>query len=281
MTPTHLVIFDYSGTLSLQAPRFGHPDHLMKELVACGLTAFGIDAVDIFWNEIVNPTWAEGSTTSAGYAFLLEQRIGERLRETATRTDDWAIHAAAARFVRRYLAYSAIDPRWTPLLKWFNTFPEVVTLIATDHYREATAAIIAHLKDCRLEGVALPDLSRAASSLGRIIVANSADLGVHKAERSFWEIVKTRLPLIARIIIIDDFGAHEQTGDAYGAVAGIALCRQKTLDMLQDVFSVPVEVGDFRAGHAEPPAAEGDVFNGLIDRTIVKIRDSLGLNHES
>jgi hypothetical protein len=282
MTPTRLIIFDYSGTLSLQAPRFGRPDHLMKELAACGLSAFGIDSVDIFWNELVNPTWTEGSTTSAGYAFLLEQRIGERLREMAVRPDHQMIHAAAACFVRHYLAYSTIDPRWVPLLMWLGTLPEAVNLIATDHYSEATAAIVTHLEECRIKGVALPDLPESRALHGHIIVANSADLGVRKAERGFWEIIKARLylPSIGRIIIVDDFGAHEQTGDAYGAAAGIALRRQETLDMLQDVFSVPVVAVDFRADHAEPPVSEGDGFDGLIDRTIIKIRDSLGLNHE-
>ncbi|MDQ5987625.1 MAG: hypothetical protein CSYNP_03370 [Syntrophus sp. SKADARSKE-3] len=282
MAPASLIIFDYSGTLSLQAPRFGRPEHLMKELDACGLTVFGIDSVDIFWNELVNPTWAEGSTTSAGYTFLLEKHIGEHLREAAIRPDQRMIHVAADCFVRRYMTYSTIDPRWIPFLQWLDTLPEAVKLIATDHYSEATAAIIAHLNKCGIKGVSLPDLPESETLHGRIIVANSADLGVHKAERGFWEIIKARLhlPSIGRILIVDDFGAHEQTGDAYGAAAGVASRRQETLDMLRNVFSAPVEAVDFRADHAESSVSEEDCFDCLIGRTIIKIKDSLSLNHD-
>jgi len=45
-----------------------------------------------------------------------------------------------------------------------------------------------------------------------MIVANSADLGVHKADRRFWEILRKRLELdrLRHILLIDDFGVNEQ-----------------------------------------------------------------------
>jgi FMN phosphatase YigB (HAD superfamily) len=44
-----------------------------------------------------------------------------------------------------------------------------------------------------------------------MIIANSADLGVHKADRYFWEILRKRLELdrLRHILLIDDFGAND------------------------------------------------------------------------
>ena len=75
MLPRKLIIFDYSGTLSLESTMFGRPDYLMKQLRESGLADLGVTSPDIFWKEIVNPTWVEGSTTQVGYKKIIEDRI--------------------------------------------------------------------------------------------------------------------------------------------------------------------------------------------------------------
>ena len=73
--PSSLVIFDYSGTLSLEAPCFGRPENLGPALAESGLSGLGVSPEN-FWERIVNPTWEEGSTTAIGYQRLLAARIG-------------------------------------------------------------------------------------------------------------------------------------------------------------------------------------------------------------
>ncbi|MBE0555684.1 MAG: hypothetical protein IH628_00495, partial [Proteobacteria bacterium] len=61
--PDTVLIFDYSGTLSLEMPRFARAENLRRALAETGLAAVGVTGPEIFWDEIVNPTWVEGSTT--------------------------------------------------------------------------------------------------------------------------------------------------------------------------------------------------------------------------
>ena len=58
MLAKKLIIFDYSGTLSLESTLFGRPDYLMKQLKESGLMDLGVTSPTIFWEQIVNPTWA-------------------------------------------------------------------------------------------------------------------------------------------------------------------------------------------------------------------------------
>jgi hypothetical protein len=281
MAPESLIIFDYSGTLSIGAPRFAEAGHLAAELAACGLAALGIDRPGIFWDEIVLPTWEEGSTTAIGYVTLIETRIRERRRrDGSVEPDAGKIREAAASFVKRYLDDSVIHPAWEPVLGRLNILPGVLTVIATDHYAEATDAIISHLKDRRLQGTALRDVIRRERSRDGIIVANSADLGVSKADRRFWEIVRRYLPLgaICRILLVDDFGAHEQAEDAYGNLDRVVVRRQTTRDMLNDIFHVPVTVLDFHDATAEPSTPPRNAFAALVNKTTIAIEDYL--NHE-
>ena len=67
MAPITLVIFDYSGTLSLGAVEFGRPDSLEQHLAESGLAEIGIDTADRYWQDVVNPTWPEASTLNAGF----------------------------------------------------------------------------------------------------------------------------------------------------------------------------------------------------------------------
>jgi hypothetical protein len=75
MTVNKLIIFDYSGTLSLESTLFARPEYLMKQLTESGLMELGVSNPDVFWNEIVNPSWLEGSTTPVGYKKVIEDGI--------------------------------------------------------------------------------------------------------------------------------------------------------------------------------------------------------------
>ena len=275
-----LVILDYSGTLSLEAPRFGHADHLEAELAESGLAALGIRNARLFWDEIVNPTWEEGSTTSIGYAALMADRIRQwQIANVRAVADGSMIQGAAALFVRRYLAHSVIDSRWEPVLKALEQAPAVRTVIATDHYAEATDAILTHLRDMNLAGMALREL-QAENAETAIVVANSADLGFHKSDRRFWEAIGTRVPAeeLRRALIVDDFGTNEQAADAYGAPARVAERRRRTLEMLQEVFRVSAEAIDFYA--QEATAADTGSLDALFRRTTCTIEAYLERSHE-
>ena len=75
MEPEKLIIFEYSGTLSLDAVLFTRPGNLMKELRGSGLVDLGITSPEISWEEIVNHTWEEGSAASFGYKKVMAKRV--------------------------------------------------------------------------------------------------------------------------------------------------------------------------------------------------------------
>ena len=155
------------------------------------------------------------------------------------------IEAATSRFVAMYLASSRIDPHWRPILARLSEHPTAITVVATDHYAEATGKIIRlsqflghprkesrrrdwHFPRCPVGGRYEPNPfprspCRAKRHRFQFVIANSADLGVWKADRRFWEILKSRLPLAAvrRILLIDDFGFNEEPGDSYGGRAKV------------------------------------------------------------
>ena len=141
--PEKLVIFDYSGTLSLEAPRFARPENLLSALAESGLAKLGVATPETFWGEIVGPTWTAGSTTKIGYKRVMAQRI-EALG-LAPGAAGAEIAAASSRFVDLYLNHSRIDPLWRPTLEKLAGHPGVFVVIATDHYAEATEAIVRHL----------------------------------------------------------------------------------------------------------------------------------------
>ena len=143
MPPEKLVIFDYCGTLSLEAPRFGRPENLLRALEKSGLAALGVSTPETFWGDIVDPTWVKGSTTAIGYAKVMAERIASLRLAPDVPTSE--IEAAASRFVAMYLASSRIDPHWRPVLARLNEHPAAITVVATDHYAEATAKIIGYL----------------------------------------------------------------------------------------------------------------------------------------
>ncbi|MDP1993134.1 MAG: hypothetical protein Q8K00_19125 [Syntrophales bacterium] len=304
MSPEKFVVIDYSGTLSLEAPRFGRPENLGRALEESGLAALGVSAPEIFWGDIVNPTWIEGSTTSIGYTRVMADRIAAlRLAPDAPKSE---IGAAASRFVAMYLACSRIDPHWRPILVRLSEHPAAIMVVATDHYAEATGKITDYLDSLGISagkigkggGLAFPSVSsraedtnknlfptphiessatvaRSGNTASRIFVANSADLGVWKADRCFWEILKSQLPLetVRRILLIDDFGFNEEAGDSYGGRAKVMARQEKTVANLGETFRATVEVAPFylpeKVGDCEEAGA------GLIAETAVRIDEFL------
>jgi hypothetical protein len=274
MPPEKFVIFDYSGTLSLEAPRFGRSENLVRALEESGLAALEVATPEIFWGNIVNPTWIEGSTTAIGYARVMAERIAAlRLAPHAPKSE---IDAATSHFVAMYLASSRIDPHWQPILAHLSEHPAVITVVATDHYAEVTGKITGYLDSwgipARKTGKAQPPSFTPASgeafaqpenripearigdfsghdfqSSPGFFVANSADLGAWKEARRFWEILKSQLPLasVRRILLIDDFGFNEVPGDSYGERAKVIARRVKTVANLGETFQAVVEVAPF------------------------------------
>lgn len=284
--PDKIVVFDYSGTLSLDAPRFARPESLARALAETGLAALGVATPEAYWDRIVNPTWTQGSLTTAGYRKVMAERI--RSLGLAPGVPENEIEAAASRFVERYLAHSGIDPRWRPLLSHLSGRRDAVPIIATDHYAEATEAIIGFLRAwdipaSRVEkrGTEPLFLPKKIGALSPFFVANSVDLGAWKDDRRFWEGVKRALSLGVprRIILIDDFGFNEQAGDRYGERAAISLRQERTTILLQAVFQTAAEVIPFCL--AEDPRAPEDAAARLITETAARIEDLLGMREES
>ncbi len=233
-----LVIFDYSGTLSLDAVRFGEDNNLTGELDRSGLAGLGIADPETFWKEIVNPSWEEGSTTSIGYREVMYRRIRENLPPTVS---DGEIRLCASRFVGSYFGHSTVEGRWRSILRKLSGEPSVITVIATDHYAEATDYIVGFLKKMGAGAISLKDVPGATVSQ-EFVVANSADIGAHKADPGFWEMVRSILKLgaIQSILIIDDFGFNEEAGDSYAYHQKVDNRKRNTIDLLERVFSVPV-----------------------------------------
>ena len=109
MLARRLIIFDYSGTLSQESTLFGRSDYLMKQLKESGLTDLGVTSPSIFWEQIVNPTWVEGSTTRVGYKKVMEDRIRAILHQKVSTVNVVQISDAASLFVDSYLSHSRID----------------------------------------------------------------------------------------------------------------------------------------------------------------------------
>lgn len=235
-----MAVLDFSGTLSPGAARFAYPQNLERALQESGLAALGLDRVS-FWNEIINPAWADGSSGALGYEALLFRgtlRLNRLRGETAPCEK---IEAAAARFTDAYLQHSTIDSLWAPLLTRLAGQKSVI--IATDHYTEATPHITGQLEKLGL--AAAPAVGQGHSN--PIIVANSADLGFRKETFEFWDLLRRRLKTAApqQIFLVDDFGCNEQPGDSYGAAAGIGARRERTVTAIESSWGAPVRVFPF------------------------------------
>jgi hypothetical protein len=250
--PEKIVIFDYSGTLSLEAPQFSRPENLVCALAESGLALLGVTNPKIFWEEIVFPTWIQGSTTTTGYKRVLAERIEALgLAPGATGTE---IAVAASLFVDGYLDHSRIDPHWRPILENLTKNPGAVPIIATDHYAEATGTIIGYLQSWNIpaqkageKGGTAPGFLQKNRELSPLFIANSADIGFWKADRRFWKILKARLSLatVRSVLIIDDFGFNEEQGDRYGERDRVEARKEQTLAVLEKAFPAAVEAIPF------------------------------------
>jgi len=254
ITLEKLIIFDYSGTLSLEAPRFSRVENLVRALAETGLAALGIATPEVFWDRIVNPTWVEGSTTRIGYKKVMAGRISAL--GLAPGIPDGEIEAAVSRFAERYLAESRIDPHWRPILSHIGAHPDTAVVVATDHYAEATKALIDFFQEWDIPAARISEggnRERALSGQKKtgtpspVFIANSADLGLWKADRRFWKIVKSHLTPegLRRLLLIDDFGFNEEAGDSYGERAKVAARREKTESVLREVFRTEVDAVPF------------------------------------
>jgi hypothetical protein len=246
MLPRKLIIFDYSGTLSLESTLFGRSDYLMKQLRESGLTDLGVTSPGIFWEQIVNPTWMEGSTTQAGYKKVMEDRITSILDRNMSDPTRINISAAASLFVDSYLSHSRIDGRWQPVLNKLNRHSSISSIVATDHYAEATPYILQFLEELHIRAVAAR-AAMAAPGSASVIVANSADIGFHKDNLRFWEILRKGLDVseVQHVLLIDDFGCNEQKGDSYSAPEEVEQRKRDTARLLKHVFSAEVQVIPF------------------------------------
>ena len=246
MLPRKLIIFDYSGTLSRESTLFGRSDYLMKQLKESGLTDLGVTSPSIFWEQIVNPTWVEGSTTQVGYKKIIGDRISSIFLQNKSAVSRMKISHAASLFVDSYLNHSRIDRRWQPILDKFNKHPSIRAIIATDHYAEATGCILQFLEELHIKSVSARAAMATPGSTA-IIVANSADLGFHKDSLRFWEILKNGLHMdeVRHLLIIDDFGSNEQKDDSYRAEEKVEQREGDTVRLLQEVFSAKVQAIPF------------------------------------
>jgi hypothetical protein len=249
MAPLKLVIFDYSGTLSLEATLFARPDFLLEHLKESGLANLGIESPETFWGEIANPTWQRGSTTPVGYKRVIEDRISAIHSHHMSVVLSARISDAASSFVDSYLRHSPIDTRWRPILNKLQSHTSVNVIIATDHYAEATGYIIRFLHKLQIQAREAKHAFAGPDYAG-VVVACSADLGVHKSDSRFWDILKTGLNLsgIRRVLLIDDFGYNEQKEDRYSAGENVEQRKNETVKLLQKVFSSPVQVVPFTMG---------------------------------
>jgi hypothetical protein len=257
-----LIIFDYSGTLSLEAVAFARSDNLIGHLQKSGLLALGVDNSALFWS-IVNETWLTGSTTRLGYRTVMQERIAELFPPKAVEKQA-EIARSVAEFVDAYLDHSGIDGNWRLILQKLSRDKTVDVIIATDHYAEATGAIVKHLARWDIPAVPL-----TADLRSNFIVANSADLEVHKDHEQFWEIVNNALRQnYQRVLLIDDFGQNEQPDDAYGDSVKVSARRQKTAKILRNTFAGDVEIISF-ALKDEPPGEVIAATSAMIDQFLL------------
>lgn len=257
-----LIIFDYSGTLSLEAAAFSRSDNLIGHLQKSGLFELGVDNAALFW-EIVNATWEKGSTTRLGYKAVMQKRIAELFPQKAI-LGQAEIFRSVANFVDAYLDNSRIDEHWRLILQKLFLDKTVDVIIATDHYAEATEAIINHLARWDIQAVPL-----AAANQSNFVVANSADIGRHKAQQQFWQIVKNALRQnYNSVLLIDDFGQNEQPDDAYGDSTKINERRQMTVNILRTIFAADLESISFavKGEQATEMIAE---TSAIIDRFLL------------
>ncbi len=232
------MLLDFSGTLSVGAIRFGVPENLERALRESGLKSLGVRNAGDFWNRCINPFWKRGSTSDAGYAALLAEVLEKEYRASPEDARKGAVH-----FRNLYFEASGIDPLWKPLLEYLANRRNVIGIIATDHYAEMAAHLEGQLREMGLRGCSLkkgPPLSE--DFLG---IASSADLGFPKNQEGFWKTLRESLPFsFHSIFLVEDFGANEPAGDAYGNFRRVLERRRQTTEHLRNTFFRSPEICD-------------------------------------
>jgi hypothetical protein len=156
----------------------------------------------------------------------------------------------------------------------------VQVVIATDHYAEATPLIIGRLADWQIEAKPLSDA--ISGEKNPFLIANSSDLGAHKADVRFWQQIRDKSagqePF--RLLLIDDFGANEDSSDPYGDSAKVLARQEDTGRVLREVFPDDVEIHPFivaaptEANNSDE--ADKDRLYGLhISRAVADVRSFL------
>ncbi|MDR1931479.1 MAG: hypothetical protein LBQ57_01525 [Spirochaetales bacterium] len=250
-----LLVIDFAGTLSLETLLFGQDENLAAELECSGLAALGVSP-GIFWKELVLPGWEEGSLTARGYTAVLAEHLCVFAQNRGTPAPEAVIHAAASSFAESYFTHSPVENAWKETLTRLAAAPGAITLIATDHYAEATAHIRGLLSAWNISSRPLLSAAETAVRPTPFIIANSADLGAHKAAAAFWKTVKASLEksfcrggcfqeIFSAIYIVDDFGFNENAADAYGGQEKALRRREKTAARVKDVLGPEPEVFSF------------------------------------
>lgn len=244
MVNPHIIIFDFSGTLSIQVTQFGRQDNLEEQLNETGLWQHGIDHVEVFWNEIVNSTWLEASTTTRGYKAAMFDAVMRVAHARDIRSSEEEIWQSVSAFVDHYFSWCKVDPHWIPLLTSLMNRRDVRVVVATDHYAEATDHIIEQLQVLGIESIRAFDTNRTGKE---VIVANSADIGFHKSQPEFWHRLKTisGIEQVQSVILIDDFGFNESAMDQYADSDFVEKRKRATTENLEAAFRVPVKVFPF------------------------------------
>ncbi len=226
----HLVLLDFSGTLSMGAVHFGSPENISTALKKSGLESLGIQNPEEFWSRCIAPFWNRGGASSVGYTALL----AEALQKECAAPPDKALKGAE-HFRELYFGASRIDDVWKPLLEFLGASKKTTGIIVTDHYAEATEHIVKELARMGLRGISVKEALEIPQ--GFLGIANSADLGFFKEQEGFWETLKEYLPYSwGNIFLVEDFGAHEASGDAYGDFQRVLERRRKTGAHLRKVF---------------------------------------------
>jgi hypothetical protein len=231
---TNLVVLDYSGTLTLGTVLFGKSHTLAGALQQSGLRDLGVENETIFWNHIVNPTWAEGSRTQIGYKALIVKQLEAMTGRTSNQETQAVLQASAAQFVDDYFARGTIDVGWKDIFTTLQT-SETLTIIATDNYAEATGHVIAHLQ---LLGITCHSaLAAVEVHKSEVLVANSADYGYYKADPAFWKKLKAQFGLsdFSVVLVVDDFGFNEVVSDSYAKPEKV---QKRSLEMSEALSSV-------------------------------------------
>jgi hypothetical protein len=241
-----LVIFDYSGTLSLGAAAFGRPGTLQRHLESSGLAGLGFDTPARYWRGLVAATWENASTSGEGFKSIAARRIQEL---AGPATEPAEIRSALDRFVDAYMHHSRIASTWQPLLADIQVDAGTLGLVATDHYAEATAALREHLAVLGIDAVSAVQAA-GIDPHKMFLIANSADIGCAKADPRFWlNLRQTCLSRpLSKVVLVDDFGSNEQDQSGYADTARIAARIEATRQSLADVFGPEPQVVQFTVG---------------------------------